>query len=95
MIEEMDSQVKENVKSKKILAQNIQKIWDTMKRSSLITWLEEQEETQAKGTENIFNKITEENFPNLTEAILIKVKEAHRTLDRLGKKKKEIQLSTE
>ena len=32
MIEEIDSSVKENVKSNKSLTQNIQEIWDTMKR---------------------------------------------------------------
>jgi restriction endonuclease len=35
MIEEIDTPAKENVKSKKFLTQNIQKIWDTMKRSNL------------------------------------------------------------
>ena len=45
------------------------------------------EETQVKGTENIFNKITEENCPNLKD-IPIKVQEAHRTLKRLEQKRK-------
>ena len=35
------------------------------KTKSLIIGIEEGEETQVKGTENIFNKIIEENFPNL------------------------------
>ena len=34
-IEEIDTSVKENVKSKKFLTQNIQEIWDTMKRPNL------------------------------------------------------------
>ena len=34
-IEETDSSVKENIKSNKSLTQNIQEIWDTMKRPSL------------------------------------------------------------
>ena len=34
-IGEMDTSVKENVKSKYILEQNIQEIWDTMKRPNL------------------------------------------------------------
>ena len=34
-IEETDSSVKENVKSNKLLTQNIQEIWDTMKRPNL------------------------------------------------------------
>ena len=57
---------KENIKSNKFLTQNIQEIWDTMKRTNLrIIGIEEGEEIQLKGTENIFNKIIEENFPNL------------------------------
>ena len=65
-IEEIDSLVKENIKSNKFLTQNIQEIWDTMKRTNLrIIGIEEGEEIQLKGTENIFNKIIEENFPNL------------------------------
>ena len=35
MIEEIDTSGKENVKSKKCLTQNIQEIWDTMKRPNL------------------------------------------------------------
>ena len=37
MIEEIDSAVKENVKSIKFLIQNIQEIWDIMKISNLRT----------------------------------------------------------
>ena len=62
----IDSLAKENIKSNKFLTQNIQEIWDTMKRTNLrIIGIEEGEEIQLKGTENIFNKIIEENFPNL------------------------------
>ena len=46
MIEEMDTLVKENVKSKKFLTQNIQEIWDTMKRRNLR--IEIKEESQLK-----------------------------------------------
>jgi predicted nucleic acid-binding Zn-ribbon protein len=35
MIKEMDTSVKENVKSKILLAQNIQEIWNTMDRPNL------------------------------------------------------------
>ena len=35
IIEETDISVKENVQCKKILTQNIQEIWDTMKRQNL------------------------------------------------------------
>ena len=53
-------------KCKKILPQNIQEIQDTMRRPNLqIIGVDENEEFQLKGPENIFNKITEENIPNL------------------------------
>ena len=41
------------------------------------------EEIQLKGTENIFNKIIEENFSNLKKNIPMKVQEAYRTQNRL------------
>jgi len=34
-IEEINTSVKENVKSKKVLLQNIQEIWNTMERTNL------------------------------------------------------------
>ncbi|KAL6032987.1 hypothetical protein STEG23_021333 [Scotinomys teguina] len=64
-IEEIDSTVKENTKTKKAIKQNVQEIWDTMKRPNIRIIGIEGEEYQLKGTENIFNKIIEENFPNL------------------------------
>ena len=65
-IENMDTTIKENVKCKKILAQNIQEIQDTMRRPNLrIVGRDENEDFQLKGPANIFNKIIEENFPNL------------------------------
>ena len=86
--EEIGSSVKENVKSKKFLTQNIQKIWDTMKRPSLrITGIEE---LQLKCREYVFNKIIEENFPNLKKHISMKVQEAYRTQNRLDQEKNSI-----
>ena len=41
----------------------------------------------SKGPEYIFNKIIEENFPNLKKDIPMKVQEAYRTLNRLDQKK--------
>jgi predicted ribosome quality control (RQC) complex YloA/Tae2 family protein len=65
-IESMDTTIKENAKCKKILTQNIQEIQDTMRRPSLrIIGVHENEDFQLKGPANIFNKITEGNFPNL------------------------------
>jgi len=65
-IEIIDSTVKDNVKWKRLLVQNIQEIQDSMRRSNLrIIGIEESENSQLKGPVNIFNKIIEENFPNL------------------------------
>lgn len=57
MIQEMTTVVKENVKSKNILAPYIKEIFDTMKRPNLkIIGMEEEEEMQVKGLKNIFSK---------------------------------------
>ena len=62
----IDTKIKENAKCKKILTQNIQEIQDTMRRPNLrIIGIDENEDFQLKGTENIFDKFIEENFPNL------------------------------
>ena len=60
IIEEFDSSVKENIKSNRSLTQNIQEIWDSMKRPNLrIIETEEGKEVQLKNAENMFNKIIE------------------------------------
>ena len=87
-IEKINALIKENSKSNKFSSQNIQEIWDTIKKSNLrIIGIEEGEELQIKGPENIFNKIIEENFPNLKNDIPMKVQEAYRTPNRLNQKK--------
>ena len=85
-IEEIDSSVKENIKSNKSLTQNIQEIWDTMKRPNLRIIGIKEEEVQLKGTENIFNKIIEESFPNRRKDMPMKIQEAYRTPNRLDPK---------
>ena len=88
-LEEIDSSTKENLKSNKSLTQNIQEMWDTVKRQNLrIIGIEEGEEAQLKGAENIFNKIIEENFPYLKKDMPMKVQEAYRTPNRLDQRKK-------
>jgi hypothetical protein len=57
-MENIDKKVKENAKGKKLLAQNIQKIQDTMRRPNLrIIGIEESKDSQLKGPVNIFNKL--------------------------------------
>jgi chromosome segregation ATPase len=64
--ENVGTTIKENAKYKKILTQNIQEIQDTMRRPNLrIIGVDENEDFQLKGPANIFNKIIEENIPNL------------------------------
>ena len=79
MVEEIDTTVKENSKHKNLLTQNIQEIQGTMNRPNLrITGIEENGDSQQKGPENVFNEITEENFPYLKKGIAIKVQEVDR-----------------
>jgi hypothetical protein len=80
--------VKENAKCKKILTKNIQEIQDTMRRSNLrIVGIAEREDSQIKGPVNIFNKIIEENFPNLKKEMPISIQEDYRTSNRLDQKR--------
>ena len=62
----IEKTARKDAKNKKLLAQNVQEIQDTMRRPNLrIKGIEEGEEYQLRGTVNIFNKIIEENFPTL------------------------------
>jgi len=80
-IEIINTTVKDNLKRKKLLVQNIQEIQNSMRRSNLrIIGIEESEDSQLKGPENIFNKIIGENFPNLKKEMPISLQEAYRTL---------------
>jgi hypothetical protein len=61
---------------------------DTMKRPNLMTiGIEESEDFQLKGSVNIFNKIIEENFPNLNKEMLMNIHKAYKTLSRLNQKR--------
>jgi hypothetical protein len=76
----MGTTIKENAKCKKILTQNIQEIQGTMRRPKLrIIGIDENEDFQLKGPANIFNKIIEENFPNLKKDMPMNIQEAYRT----------------
>ena len=87
-IENIVTIVKENAKCKKLLTQNIQKIPDTRRRPNLrIIGIEEGKDSQLKGPVNIFNKIIEENFPNLNKEMPMNIQEAYRTPNRLDQKR--------
>jgi hypothetical protein len=59
-----------------------------MRRPNLrIIGVDENEDFQLKGPVNIFNKIIEENLPNLKKEMPMNIQEAHRTINRLGQKR--------
>ena len=71
MIEEINKFIKEDAKSKKFETQNIQEIWDSVKRPSLRT-IRIEEDVQLTDSVNIFNKILGENFLILKKEMPIK-----------------------
>ena len=76
-IEEIDTRLKENLKSKNPRHKHSGNLGHFDRKKKLwIIEVEEGEETQTKGTENIFNKTIEENFPNLKKVVPIKAQEA-------------------
>jgi len=87
-IENIDTIVKENAESKKLLTQDFQEIQDTMRSPNLrIIDKAENEDSQFKGPVNIFNKIIEENVPNLKKKMPMNIQEAYRTPNRLHQKR--------
>ena len=86
-IENIDTTVKENAKCRKLLTQNIQEIQDTMRRPNLWIIVDENEDSQLKGPANIFNKIIEENFPNLKKEMPMNIQEAYRAPNSLDQKR--------
>ena len=60
-----------------------------MRKSNLrIKGIDESEDLQLKGLVNIFNKIVEENFPNLKREMPMNIQEAYRTPKRLDQNRK-------
>jgi hypothetical protein len=87
-IENIGTTIKDNGKCRKILTQNIQEIQDTMRRPNIwIRGVDENEDFQLKGPANIFNKIIEENIPNLKKEMPMNIKEAYKTPNRLDQKR--------
>jgi len=63
-------------------------IKDTVRSSNLrIIGVEERDDSQLKEPVNIFNKIIEENFPNLKKEMSINIRESYRTPNRLDQKR--------
>jgi len=83
-----DTTFTENAKRKKLLIQNIQEIQDKMRTLNLrIIGVEDSKDSQLKESENIFNKIIEENVPNLKKEMYMNVQEAYRTTNGLDQKR--------
>jgi hypothetical protein len=70
------------VKQLKSCERNMQELSNSIKKPNLrIMGIEE--EVQAKGIQNTFNKIITENFPNLEKVLPTHIQEASRTPNRL------------
>jgi hypothetical protein len=86
--ENSDTIIKESAKCKKLLTQNIQEIYTTMRRPNLrIRGIDENEDHQLKGPVNIFKKNYRRNFPNLKKEMPMNIQEAYRTPNRLDQKR--------
>lgn len=73
-IEDIDTRIKGNTKHKNLLIQSIQDRQNKMKRPILrIIVIEENKNSMPKGPGNIFNKMIQENLPNLKKSMTIKV----------------------
>jgi hypothetical protein len=87
-IENIDTTIKEYSKCKRILIQNIQEIQDTIRRpNQRIICIDENEDFQLKGPGNFFNKIIEENFPNLMKVMPMNIYKVYRTPNSLDQKR--------
>ena len=63
-----------------------------MRRPNLrIIGIDESEDLHLKGPVNIFNKIVEENVPNLEKEMPVNIQEAFRTQNRLDQNRKSFQ----
>ena len=87
-IEDIETTVKQITKSNKLLTENNQEIQDKMNRPKLrIIGIEESKDAQLKGLIDTFNKIREENFPNLKKELRINGQEPWKTQNRLNQKR--------
>ena len=77
----------QDIKFSTFLTQNIQEIWNTTKIPNLRIIGIDEREVQLKGTESVFNKMIEENFPNLKKDMPMKVQEAYRIPNILDQRK--------
>jgi hypothetical protein len=87
-IENFESRVKKNAKCKKVPNLKHPGKPGYMRTPNLkIISMEESKDFQLKGPVNIFNKIIEENFPNLKKEVPMNIQQAYRTPNRLDQKR--------
>lgn len=87
-IEEMNTLVKQNVKSEKLLKQNIQQIWDTTERQNLrITGIKKGKEAPVGSIENACKNL-QKKIPELKNEMPIKVQKTQEIPYRLEQKRK-------
>ena len=63
---------------------SLRDLWDNIKRTTIRIIGVPEEEEKKKGTENIFEEIIAENFPNMGKEIVNKVLEAQRVPYRIN-----------
>jgi hypothetical protein len=79
---ELEQTVKDHERMLRKYKWNMKDFWGTMKRPNLqIMNIEEGEEIQTKGIDNLFNRIIAENFLSLEKGTVTQVQEAYRTLN--------------
>ena len=72
--------------------ENIQEIWNTIKKTKPKKyWNRGKKRKPGQRHRNVFNKITEENFPNLKKEMPIKAQKLNRTSNRVDQKAKSSQ----
>ena len=63
---------------------SLRDLWDNIKRTNIRIIGVPEEEEKKKGTENIFEEIIVENFPNMGKERVSQVKEAQRVPSRIN-----------
>jgi septal ring factor EnvC (AmiA/AmiB activator) len=78
-ISKLEDKIEIKEKNEELLVKQLK----TYKRTPNLRIMGIEEEVQAKGIRNTFNKIITENFPNLEKVMPIQVQETSRTPNRL------------
>ena len=62
----------------KRIEDSLRDLWDNIKRTNIRTIRVPEEEEKKKGSEEIFEEIILENFPNMGKEIVNQIQEVHR-----------------